>query len=489
MDLSQPNRSFEKNADVGLTYLAFGYFLFRLFYFAMYISHYVPPDEVTHFGLCQIFSKTFLLPDNSEETYSLGLVTHIPYLYYFLMGKCLKLNFFPVSDLIFLRFINCLLSFATVVYGYKWIRLVTPNRICHLLFVILITNTAMFSFLGAAVSYDNMTNFFAVTALYYLHLFFQNPNHSRFLLFVISVLGGALTKRTFLPLGLTYIGILIFHERKHLKNLLHIVKKFLTSLRLGQKFLLGMAFLLLVLNMTLYLENLIMFRKIVPGPCDLLTEEQAMKYRITAQGTIISLYKSGNLTYEEAVKKAKETIRHPGDRADTLYLLNLAKANSLNTIPIMNRVQYVWPWLKIMLQGTVGIQGHVFMGKKSCMFAIYKLVFLFSFFLFIRYWKPTDSGGLLTDALFLCLFYAIMLMQFVNYSFYTQTFSLENALLGRYFFPVIVPFYGVVVYYLVNPFKKPLQLAIFISISIFFIWGDFPYFLLNASSQWYIPNG
>ena len=116
----------------------------------------------------------------------------------------------------------------------------------HLLFVILITNTPMFSFLGASVSYDNLTNLFAVMTLYYLHLLFQNPNASRFLLFVISLLGGALTKKTFLPLALAYLGLLVFHERKHLKTVFPLVKEALLSLRMGQKVLLALAFLLLV---------------------------------------------------------------------------------------------------------------------------------------------------------------------------------------------------------------------------------------------------
>jgi hypothetical protein len=183
------------------------------------------------------------------------------------MGKCLKLNFFPVSDLVFLRFINCLLSFGTAVYGYKWIRLVTANRICHLLFVILITNTAMFSFLGAAVSYDNMTNFFAVTALYYLHLFFQNTDTSSFLLFVISILGGALTKVSYLPLILAYLGILIFRQRKQLKNIFYILIKVLRSFGFGQTALLGIALILLALNVNLYLKNLIRFGKLETLSC------------------------------------------------------------------------------------------------------------------------------------------------------------------------------------------------------------------------------
>ena len=263
MELPSKNKSFEENATLVLIFIAFGYFIIRLLYFATHVSHYVPPDEVTHFGLCQIFSQTLLLPGNSEASYSLGLVTHVPYLYYFIMGKCLKLNFSPVSDLVFLRFFNCMRSFATVVYGYKWMRLITQNRLCHLLFVILITNTLMFSFLGASVSYDNLTNFFAVTALYYLHLFLRNPDPGRFLLFGISLLGGALTKKTFLPLVLAYLVILLFHERRHLKDIFPVIKKVLPSLRLAQKALLGIVLLLLVLNMTLYLGNLIRFQKIV----------------------------------------------------------------------------------------------------------------------------------------------------------------------------------------------------------------------------------
>lgn len=492
MELPSKNKSFEENATLWFIFIAFGYFLFRLFYFATHISHYVPPDEVTRFGLCQVFSKTLLLPENSEETYHLGLVTHIPYLYYYVMGKLLKLNFFPVSDLVFLRFLNCMISFTTVVYGYKWMRLITPNRLYHLLFVILITNTPMFSFLGAAVSYDNLTNLFAVTALYYLHLFFQNPNSTRFLVFAISVLGGALTKITFLPLVLAYLGILIFHERKYLKNLFPIIKKFLTTLRPAQKILLGITFVLLILNMTLYFGNMVRFGKIEPRPNQVLTEDQIMEYRIFARNRIVSLYKSGRLSFSEAVQKAKE-IQHPGDSADTLFLLKMTRANKLNPISPMGRIQYACHWLKSMLKQSVGIIGHIGLIKHSYWFAGYQFIFLFSLlffvFFFVCYWRPPDAGRLLADALFLCLFYAIILMQFVNYPIYTGSMSLGLALQGRYFFPVLVPFYGIVAYSLINPFKKSLRGVIVLLIALFFIWGDFPYFLQNATEQWFFANG
>jgi len=488
MEMLSKNKSFEEKATQVLIFVAFGYFLFRLFFFATNISHYIPPDEVTHFGFCQIFSKTLLLPENSEETYRIGLVTHMPYLYYFIMGKLLKLNFFPLSDLVFLRLLNCIFSFTTVLYGYKWIRLITPNRFCHALFVFLITNTPMFSFLGASVSIDNLINLLAVMAVYYLHLFFQNPNPCRFLLFFISLLGGTLAKYTFLPLVLAFLGILIFHERKHLKNVFSILKTALPSLRVGQKVLLGLALLLLVLNVSLYAENLIRFKRFFPRYDQVLTEEQFMKCRLCAQDRIITLYKSGQLTFEEAVQKAN-VITHPGDSAMTLYYLKIARVNALNPIPLIDRIQYMWPWMKIMLQRSVGILGHISMIKYSYTFAIYQLIFLFSFILFIRYWRPTDAGGRLADALFLCFFYAIILMQFVNYSHYARSFVLGDSVQGRYFFPVLVPFYGIFAYFLIKPFEKPFQIAIFLVVSVFFILEDFPYFLQNATTQWFFSSG
>ncbi len=485
MELFQENKSVKENLFFGLTILAFVYFIIRLIFFATHISHYVPPDEVSHFGLCQSFSKTLFIPENSEETFAFGLTTHIPYLYYYIMGKCLNLNFFPVSNLIFLRLINCILCFATVIYGYKWMRLITPNRICHVMFVFLITNTPMFSLIGASVSYDNLANLFSVMTLFYLHIFFKNKTPDSFLLFSISLLGGALTKMTFLPLVLAYLGILTFHKRNHLKSIFSSIKKTLPVLELKEKILSGTVLILLVLNLSLYLENVIRYRKIVPDPIHVLTEEQYMKNRIVAQTQILSLYKSGKITIDEAVKKVKETIHHPGDRAASFYLLNLIRSHLSNPAPPMDRIHYTWFWMRSMLNGAVSLEGHIPMIKRSYIAGIYQVIILFSFFFAIRYWK-TDTDSYLSDALFICIFYATVLMQFVNYPIYIQTKSLINALLGRYFFPVLVPFYAIVAYYLITPFrKKSLQIIIFSLISVYFIWGDFPYFLQNATSQWF----
>lgn len=112
------------------------YFGLRLLFFALFISPYIPPDEVTHLGLAKIFSKVLLLPENSVETYQYGLVTNISWLYYWVMGKLLPLNVFGISDLLFLRLFNVLFAFGTVFFSWRLLRLLTDDRLTQLLLVV-----------------------------------------------------------------------------------------------------------------------------------------------------------------------------------------------------------------------------------------------------------------------------------------------------------------------------------------------------------------
>ena len=102
-----------------------------------------------------------------------GLVTNIPCLYYWTMGRLLAVNFFGIPDLLFLRLLNIPLAFATIYFVWRMLRLLTDDRLTQLLLIVAMTNTIMFSFLSAFVSYDNLTNLLAAMAVYYLLAFFQ----------------------------------------------------------------------------------------------------------------------------------------------------------------------------------------------------------------------------------------------------------------------------------------------------------------------------
>ena len=210
------------------------YFGSRLLFFALKISPAVPPDETTHFGICKVFSRVFLFPVNSPETYQYGLVTNIPWLYYWLMGKVLALNFLGISDLVFLRLVNILLVFAFVWYVRRTLRLLTDDRLTQILLIVAMTNTMMLSFLSASVSYDNLTNCLAAMALYYLLAFFRERSGPLLAASLLCQLAGSLTKLTFLPLVLMLTIALLAHEAGNIRTLPAGLKTFFrTSGRRG----------------------------------------------------------------------------------------------------------------------------------------------------------------------------------------------------------------------------------------------------------------
>jgi hypothetical protein len=461
-----------------LIFIILFYFLCRLLYLATHISIYIPPDEITHFGISKIFSKTFFLPKDSIESYKLGLITHVPYLYYYLMGRLVNLNFFGISDLIFLRMGNVIITFIMTLYGLRWIKLVTSNRIVIILFMVLLTNTPMLSFLGAFVSYDNLTNLFAVTTLFYFHRYFVNHKTSDLLSGYISFLAGTLTKGSFLPLAFIYFLVFLFHERKRLKDMLLHFKEIFIGNQIKEKFLFIILIIFLICNLTLYLGDLIKFKTITPKITQILTEEQAMQNRIYARDRIIDLYKENKLTLNEA-KQMADIINH-GDRLSTLSLLKNVETNKIKKVEILNRFQYAPVWMRIMLKGIVGVRGHIQIPKNGLLVYSYLAIFIVGFINFIIFFKKNNNFYLKYAAIITC-FYGVVLMQLYNYPRYEYFSSYGVALQGRLLFPIIVPFYTIMSYCLTDNFKNNLAIPILICVSIFFVYGDFPFLIKNIS--------
>lgn len=487
LDKSKNGETSRKKFINLLVVLVFFYFAVRIVYFAFQISPAIPPDEDVHFGRCQVYSRVVLLPADSEATYALGPVTGIPWLYYFIMGKILHLNLFPVSDLVFLRLANGVLSLLTVLSGFLWVRLLTSNPLCPLFFVLLLTNTPMFSFLSASVSYDNLVNLLAAGSLYFFHRFLLERNPAALMSFLICLLSGTLTKNTFLPLVPVFLALLLFHERKSLKALPGLLLPRSGAAPVARWVLPALAALLLILNGTLYVGNYARYGTFVPWAGQILGKENAMKYRIYARERTVNQYRYGKIGYEEALRQA-QSIPHPGDRMDALYLLNIAKRYRENPFPLMNRVEYVPTWLTIVLNRTVGIFAHASLRKYSYPFTIYVVIYLASLVLFIRYWRPDDGRGMVTDAFVLTLFYALVLMQYVNYPIYLSSLTVGKVVHGRYLFPVIVPLYGMMSFYFLKPFGGKVQAILLVAVSLYFIWGDFPYFLMHAGPEWFQPG-
>lgn len=461
------------------------YFGVRLAFFALSISSFVPPDEVTHAGICKIFSKVFLFPENSPATYEFGLVTNIPWLYYWIMGKLLHLNLFGISDLVFLRLLNIPLAFVTVHFVRKTLSLFTDNRLTHLLLLVAVTNTAMFSFLSASVSYDNLVNSLAAMSTYYMMAFFSRRSASLLYSAILCQLAGCLTKVTILPLVLVLNVLFVIYLATNLRTFPAMLKCHFTAS--GRRFWLwALALLLGVgLNLHLYYGNYLHYGSINPSMATVLSPEKSMNYRLDARGTIFNDFKDGKISYMDALILTGE-IKHPGDKADTFYLLMNYQKMKSNPQLWLSPLHYASSWFQTMMSTTFGIKGHLGMFKPTPYLLPLYLLMIFAFIGFIVRWRPREVGWSPLSLAVVTLYYAGFLIYEVNYDAYLNYGEPSLTVYGRYLFIVMAPAAVLMCHYLLCLFRfGPLRNSLALLTALLFITYDFPWFLLHATPEWY----
>lgn len=471
--------------------LLLAYFGARLLFFVLQISPAVPPDETTHFGICTIFSRVFLFPVNSSESYQYGLVTNIPWLYYWIMGKLLALNFFGISDLVFLRLLNIPLAFAFVGYVLRTLRLLTDDRLSQMLLVVAMTNTMMLSFLSAFVSYDNLTNLLAAMAIYYLLAFFSERSGALLAASILCQLAGSLTKITFLPLVLILAIVLFVHEARNIRI---FPAAFKTYLRISGRRGLGLMLVLLfflALNIQLYGGNYLRYNALTPVITDVLSRDNAMQYRLAAKAYIFNLFREERITKEQALAMTAR-ISHPVDRANAVYLIeNYAefKKSGFRTYGLLTYIPW---WLERMAAGIFGIFAHLVMPNYG--WTVVPIAFLAGVtgIAFLVRWRPWKAEERLSAYLAVIAgFYGVFLLYAVNYREYLGTGLPDEAVHGRYIFPVIGPIYLLSSLYLLRLCKgRLIRLGIFAASAFIFIVSDFPLFLCRVTPEWFVwPKG
>jgi hypothetical protein len=465
--------------------LFLAYFLLRLIYFALTIPASIPPDEVTHAGICRVFSTVFLLPDNTPETYEFGLVTNIPWLYYWIMGKLLHLNFFGIPDLVFLRLLNIPLAFGTVWYALRLLRLLTDSRLVQLLLLIAMTNTPMFSLLSASVSYDNLANLLAAMAIYYQFAFFKSPSGGLLAASLLCQMAGSLTKITMLPLILALDVLLLIYAGKNLRTFFAVIGEYF---RRSTRSALVMVLLLIVaagLNLQLFAGNYLRYGAPNPPMAAVLSTTAAMNYRLDERGTIFNQYKEGKISYMDALIMAGE-IKHPGDKADTFYLLMNYEKMKQNPSLWMGPLSYSKIWFQIMTATIFGIKGHLGMFKDFPYMVPTYIIIAMAVLGFLVRWRPREAGWLPLLLAAVALFYAGYLLYEVNYDSYLYYGEPSLTVYGRYLFPIIVPVHVLLCRYLLQLFRTGyVRCALALATALLFISYDFPWFLAHATPEWY----
>jgi len=472
-------------------WVSMAYFAAKAIFFALRIRERVFPDEASWYGIVQVFSRAVWLPVDSPESYPFGLVTHFPSLYFFLMGKALVGNVFPISDLFFLRLINVGIGLLTIFFAWRLCCLLTDLLSARLLFLTMLTNSLMLTFLFGAVSYDNLVNLLSVMAFYFFCAFSLKRQVMPLLFAFISVLAGCLTKITFLPLALLFAIAILCRERKHLQG---VSAYFRTIFSPTIKFDQLSAWLIIGImagaGLTLYGGNWLRYSQLSPSPDSVLSLENALKYRIFARNYALTNYKNGHISWLEAQRLALQ-IREESDRRDTLSLLAVAREQKLHPTsvePTMGRLHYSVAWLGRVFPQLFGIMAHKNMLKESktdlAPYFIMLALALLGFLLRVR----AGAAGLMNcsgQLFFVTSGYLVVLMQLVNYSIYKSSSVLVLALQGRYAFPVLVPFYILCAYYFVVAWPPRLRLWSTATLGVFFIFGEFPWFLRHVTPDWF----
>lgn len=463
------------------------YFGLRLLFFAVTISPFVPPDEVTHFGLSSIFSEVSFLPENSPATYPYGLVTNIPYLYYWVMGKLLTVNVFPIPDLLFLRIVNIPLAFATIFFIWRMLRLLTDDRLHQLLLMVIMTNTIMFSFLSAFVMYDNLTNLLAAMAIYFFLACVRTRSGDLLAASFLCQLAGSLTKAAFLPLVLILNLLLLISEFRGLRELPDTVRAYFKDAPWPRWCLAGGIILGLALNIHLYGGNAVRYGSLTPSMSEVLSPDAAMQNRLEARNRIFSLFKEGRISREQALEMTSQ-IRSLNDRADAIALIENYDALRRSGVEMLGPLAYLVFWVQQMLAGTFGIMAHLAMPNSGLTLLPFVLLIVLTSVAILLRWRPSDSAWLPADMMVIAACYGLFLMYGVNYRTYLSTGAIGLALQGRYLFPVLGPISVISSYYLLHLFRSAsLRLGIAAAISLLFIAFDFPYFLLHVTSDWFDP--
>ncbi len=462
------------------------YFAVKAVYFALRIHPGIPPDEGTHAGRALIFATSWTLPGDSPRSYPVGLVTHVPILYYALMGRVASVDIPGLRPLLVMRLANVLLGVATVLYGWAWIRLASANRLARVLFVAMLTNTLMFTAISGAVSYDNLTNLLAAMSVFYLTRFNRERRSVDAAACLASVAAGALTKLAFLPLGASVLLVAAVHNGRQFRDVARDVAAEWRRRRPGALAVYSLAALFATWALALYGGNLVAYGSLQPSADRVVGLEAALEERTFAMEYVIRQYRNGNWTHAEAVAAADRLIPS-GDRETAKVVVSTleARRRGSESVPLMEPPEFALAWLQSMLLRASTYTGFRAMEKSPAHVYPYLVLLGVAAIVLIGTWRHAENDGLTTWSALIVAIYALFLIYAVSYPIYRSSAVFGLYLQGRYMFPVLLPLYGLVADLLLRRWPKGVQVALVLLIGGFFAVEEFVYFHLHSTPAWF----
>jgi hypothetical protein len=399
------------------------------------------PDETYHFEVSKHLTSTWGIPENIPIAQEVGKsVKHNSYLGYWIYAR--MLNFFTLfvptatewQFLVYLRIINALFSWGTVLVTYFLAKEIISNKWLQLLPVFMLTNTLMFVFLSAGVNHDNPAIFFStISLLFFLKSLKQKNFIQNTLVWIILICIACLIKYSVLPLALimSIIWIIYFIKKKP-----EIKVKQLTYKANPALFILVLLFV--ALNFSVYGMNIIRHKSITPSCTDVYSKE------ICEISAFSVRHKNMALPEKLTVTKAFQQ----GDPEPIRYIFDF--------------------WIRAMLDRIFGIMGHKTYFPISVSYFL--MLILWSLGLGMRYIRRLNFELLCLSIIF--IFYALVLIQMNYKSELTYGFQTAVALQGRYIFPVITIAYTIWGYIFEKVSNKFIRLStILVLIALFFYGG------------------
>ena len=389
--------------------------------------------------------------------------------------------------MLYLRLLNVPMAFGTVIYAWRTLRMVTADRYVQLLLLVAMTNTLMFTFLSASVSYDNMGNLLAMASIYHLCSYFIHGRTGSLGLSWLCQLTGCLVKSSLLPLLLILNLALVVREIKRLPGGVFSAKAQIRATPWRAGLVLAALAAVLGLNIHLYGGNLQTYGKLLPEMRDVLPLEAVMQNRLAAREEIFLQFVEGQISYEQALGLA-QWIEHPGDREATVYLVNNYLQRRYSGEALMGPVAYLWPWAKAVVASAFGVHGHKTMLSagfvRVCVFGIF-VAGLFCMLLW-RSRRASAFSGLLGSLAFVTLSYGLFVLYYVHYGAYRYYEAFVIGLQGRYLFPVLGSCYVLLAWSLGarEGGAGPPRAVVVIAAAIFLV-SDLPFFLYHASPDWF----
>jgi hypothetical protein len=409
-------------------------------YVALRLKPGIMPDEAYHLRVSQLYSATWGLPKDSQQSLDLGPLRRSPSLFYWLNGRILNLlgsiapGLRDLPQLTILRLLGVAYSALGVTFVFLFARELLGDGLGPLLVTFLLTATLMFVFLGGGHSYDNLANACCFAAIFFsTRVWAGKPFLENTLAWLLAALVGSLVKITVLPLAALTGALWLAYVWPRRRTLDFRIR--------GDPLYIGACLLIVVLllgNAVAHGGNLLKYGTLIPQCVQLWSTDQCMEDPQFVRDSTLSL--RTKLTLRDALSQ--------GYPDPIQYGLDI--------------------WSVLILRSVYGILAHQNYFP-TLSISIHRILILWTVMVTVWTWRrPSYALG---AAYIVFLAYALLVFQ-DNYNTELAFGFKHVGIQGRYLFPVIGIYYTLMIHaFLKIPHNLARKLTLAGTVVLFLLGG------------------